>query len=183
MSPDITLLLDAAGRGDRAALETAYAQVYAELKRIAQGLLRGRDDTLSPTVLVNEAYLRLCGAREGLTPASRKHFYATAAQAMRWIITDLARQRGAERRGGDLQRVPLDEQLPALAIDPSFLALDAALQRLGEIDPAKRELVELRFFAGLDYPELAELLGRSERSLKRDWAAARAALVVMLDEA
>jgi RNA polymerase sigma factor (TIGR02999 family) len=100
---------------------------------------------------------------------------------MRWIITDLARQRGAERRGGNLQRVPLDEQLPAIAIDPTFLALDAALQRLGEIDPAKRELVELRFFAGLDYPELADLLGRSERSLKRDWAAARAALVVMLD--
>lgn len=183
MTHDITLLLDAAGRGDRAALETAYTHVYAELKRIAQGLLRGRDDTLSPTVLVNEAYLRLCGAREPLTPASRKHFYATAAQAMRWILTDLARQRGAERRGGDLQRVPLDDALPAVAIDPSFLALDTALQRLGEIDPGKRELVELRFFAGLDYPELAEMLGRSERSLKRDWAAARAALVVMLDEA
>jgi RNA polymerase sigma factor (TIGR02999 family) len=182
VSPDITLLLDAAGRGDRAALESVYAQVYAELKRIAQGLLRGRDDTLSPTVLVNEAYLRLCGARETLTAHSRKHFFATAAQAMRWIITDLARQRGADRRGGEWQRVPLDEQLPMPLADTDWLALDAALTQLGRIDPAKRELVELRFFAGLDYPDLAELLGRSERSLKRDWAAARAALMAMLDE-
>ncbi len=182
MSPDITLLLDAGARGDRAAMESAYAQVYGELKKIAAGLLRGRDDTLSPTVLVNETYLRLCGAREALAPASRKHFYATAAQAMRWIITDLARQRGAERRGGEWQRVPLDDELPLPAADTDWLALDAALTRLGRIDPAKRELVELRFFAGLDYPELAELLGRSERALKRDWATARAALMVMLDE-
>jgi RNA polymerase sigma factor (TIGR02999 family) len=131
---------------------------------------------------VNEAYLRLCGGREALAPQSRKHFYATAAQAMRWIITDLARQRGADRRGGEWQRVPLDEQLPMPAADTDWLALDAALTQLGRIDPAKRELVELRFFAGLDYPELVELLGRSERSLKRDWAAARAALMVMLDE-
>ncbi|GIX37209.1 MAG: siderophore-interacting protein [Silanimonas sp.] len=179
---DITLLLGAAGRGDQDALQRAYAAVYGELKKIAAGLLRGRDDTLSPTVLVNEAYLRLCGG-QGVTPESRKHFYATAAQAMRWIITDLARQRGAERRGGDWQRVELDERLPAAAADTDWIAVDAALTHLGRIDPAKRELVELRFFAGLDYPELAELLGRSERSLKRDWAAARALLMALLDEA
>ena len=179
---DITLLLAAAGQGDREALQSAYAEVYGELKKIAAGVLRGRDDTLSPTVLVNEAYLKLCGSGDGLAPSSRKHFYATAAQAMRWIVTDLARQRGAECRGGDWQRVELDDALPAALGDPAWLALEGALQQLGRIDPAKLELVELRFFAGLEYPELAELLGRSERSLKRDWAAARAALALMLEE-
>lgn len=179
---DITLLLAAAGQGDREALQSAYAEVYGELKKIAAGVLRGRDDTLSPTVLVNEAYVKLCGGGDRLAHSSRKHFYATAAQAMRWIVTDLARQRGAECRGGDWQRVELDETLPAAIGDPAWLALDDALQQLGRIDPAKLELVELRFFAGLEYPELAELLGRSERSLKRDWAAARAALALMLEE-
>ncbi len=176
---DITLLLQRASAGDEDGLPRAYALLYGEMRRIARALLRGRDATLTPTVLVHETYLRLAGA--DLTLENRKHFFAAAAQAMRWIVMDHARGRLAGRRGGGLLRVDLDDQLAGEPAPDRLLALDAALDRLGRIDPRRRELVELRFFAGLDYPELAPLLGRSERTLKREWAAARAALQAMID--
>ena len=180
MPGDITLLLQSARAGDADSLSQAYGLLYEELRRFAAGLLRGGDGTLTPTVLVHEAYLRLCGGDGALGVENRKHFFATAAQAMRWLLVDRARRLAAERHGGALVRVELDDGLAQELRPEELLALDTALQRLGEIDPARRELVELRFFAGLDYAELVPLLGRSERTLKREWAAARAALQAMM---
>lgn len=177
---DVTELLQRAGRGEQAGLAEVFSRLYAELRKIAAAKLRGADATLTPTVLVHEAYLRLC-AGEPLALADRRHFFAAAAQAMRWILVDHARRAGAGRRGGDLLRVELDESQPAALSPESVLALDAALEALGRIDPARRELVELRWFAGLEYAELAALLGRSERTLKREWAAARAALITLME--
>ena len=180
MPGDITLLLQSARAGDADSRSQAYGLLYEEMRRIAAGLLRGGDGTLTPTVLVHEAYLRLCGGDGALGVENRKHFFATAAQAMRWLLVDRARRLAAERHGGALVRVELDDGLAQELRPEELLALDTALQRLGEIDPARRELVELRFFAGLDYAELVPLLGRSERTLKREWAAARAALQAMM---
>ena len=180
MPGDITLLLQSARAGDADSLSQAYGLLYEEMRRIAAGLLRGGDGTLTPTVLVHEAYLRLCGGDGALGVENRKHFFATAAQAMRWLLVDRARRLAAERHGGALVRVELDDGLAQELRPEELLALDTALQRLGEIDPARRELVELRFFAGLDYAELVPLLGRSERTLKREGAAARAALQAMM---
>ena len=180
MPGDITLLLQSARAGDADSLSQAYGLLYEEMRRIAAGLLLGGDGTLTPTVLVHEAYLRLCGGDGALGVENRKHFFATAAQAMRWLLVDRARRLAAERHGGALVRVELDDGLAQELRPEELLALDTALQRLGEIDPARRELVELRFFAGLDYAELVPLLGRSERTLKREWAAARAALQAMM---
>jgi RNA polymerase sigma factor (TIGR02999 family) len=177
---EITLLLKRAGEGDTGSLSEAYGMLYDELRKIARSLLRGGQATLTPTVLVNEAYLRLCGADE-LSLENRKHFFATAAQAMRWIVMDHARRALAERHGGGMVRIELDDNLPQDLKPEELLALDAALERLGQIDSARRELVELRFFAGLDYAELVPLLGRSERTLKREWASARAALHLMME--
>jgi len=176
---EITLLLERANAGSSESLSEAYALLYGEMRHIAQGLLRSGQATLTPTLLVNETYLRLCGA--ALELESRKHFFAAAAQAMRWIVMDHAKRAQAERHGGKLVRVELDEELAGKADDEALLALDLALEQLGKIDPARRELVELRFFAGLSYTELAEILGRSERTLKREWAAARAALHVLME--
>ena len=160
MPGDITLLLQSARAGDADSLSQAYGLLYEEMRRIAAGLLRGGDGALGVE--------------------NRKHFFATAAQAMRWLLVDRARRLAAERHGGALVRVELDDGLAQELRPEELLALDTALQRLGEIDPARRELVELRFFAGLDYAELVPLLGRSERTLKREWAAARAALQAMM---
>ena len=182
MTGDITLLLRAARDGDDGSLAEAYRRLYAELRVLARSLLRGTDGTLTPTVLVHEAFLRLCGG-EPVDLETRRHFFATAAQAMRWIVTDNARRRLAERRGGDQVRVELDEGLAAQPTRPDeILALDSALERLGQLDPDKKTLIELRFFAGLEYGELAALLGRSERTLKREWAAARATLQLLMEE-
>lgn len=177
---DITLLLQRANGSDAAGISRVYALLYDELHKIARGVLRGGQATLTPTVLVNEAFLRLCGGA-GLSLESRKHFFATAAQAMRWIVMDHARRAQAERHGGGLIQVELDEHLPASFRPEALIALDAALDALEQIDPARRELVELRFFAGLGYEDLAPLLGRSERTLKREWAAARAALQLLME--
>lgn len=182
MAGDITLLLRAAREGDDGSLAEAYRRLYDELRTLARSLLRGADATLTPTALVHEAFLRLCGGSQ-VDLETRRHFFATAAQTMRWIVTDSARRRMAERRGGDQVRVDLDENLAAYSTRPDeMLVLDAALERLGRLDPDKKTLIELRFYAGLEYAELSGLLGRSERTLKREWAAARAALQLLMEE-
>lgn len=178
---DVTELLQRAAAGDEASLSQVFAALYAELRKLARARLRDSDATLTPTVLVHETYLRLC-AGPPLAVESRKHFFATAAQAMRWILVDHARHEHASRRGGGLTRIELDPELAAEMSSEAILALDEALKALGRTDPAKRELVELRWFAGLDYAELATLLGRSERSLKRDWTSARAALITLMED-
>lgn len=177
---DITELL-ASGQGrDKPDLAAVFDRLYVDLKRIALARLAasGADETLSATGLVHEAYLKLVGA-EQLSLASRKHFFACAAQAMRQIVIDRSRIAHAEKRGDGMERVTLD-RCDAIAEEADLLDIDRALDELNLIDPDLRELVELRYFAGLSMPEIAELRGVSLRTTARDWERARALLRVRL---
>jgi len=162
-------------RSDRPAPAELAPQVYAELKRLAAGYLRREmpGQTLQPTALVHEAYLRLAAA----TPVwqDRNHFVAIAARSMRQILVDRARARGAAKRWAELDRVSLHESLQAAAhVDDMLPALDEALDRLEQIDPEQARIVELRFFAGLTVEEAAAALNVSPATLKRRWSLARA---------
>lgn len=181
MEADITRLLHAARSDDPQAMSRVFSLLYDELRTLANARLRGQESTFTPTALVSEAWLRLCGNDADLTLENRKHFFAAAAQAMRWIVVDHARRQQAERRGGAVAKIELDEGVVGEVRSEELLALDSALDALGRIDPARRELVELRYFAGLEFDELAVLLGRSSRTLKRDWAVARAALHSLME--
>jgi len=132
------------------------------------------DHTLQTTALVHEAYLRLVG-REARNWEDRKHFFSVAAEVMRSLLVDHARASRAAKRGGPEGRVPLEENLSFRAPDlDEVLALDAALAKLSEIDPRQVQVVELRYFAGLGIPEIAEVLGVSERTVIREWNMAKA---------
>lgn len=177
---ETTALLAAAREGDRSAYDRVYARVYEELRRVAsrQAARIGASETLSTTVLVHEAYLKLAGSGP-VAINDRIHFFALAARAMRQILIDHARHRGRGKRGSnvphlDLDRVELASDGPAIE---DILTLDRALERLAELDPELVRLVEWRFFAGLNLGEIAELSGLSERTLKRDWQVARAFLL------
>ncbi len=178
---DVTLLLKAAGGGDRAAHERLFEAVYAELRRVAGAKLRREapGHTLQPTALVNEAYLRLVPGAAGWD--NRRHFFGAAAEAMRRILVDHARARRAEKRGGGLERVTLagvDIAAESMAVD--VLAIDAALSELAAARPRLAELVNLRCFAGLSIDEAAAALEVSPATAKRDWAFARAWLAERL---
>lgn len=173
---EISRLLQRLEAGDGDVYAELLPLVYDELHAIAAGYLRREraGHTLQPTALVNEAYLRLANRK---SPAwkDREHFYRAAAAVMRSILVNHARDRRRLKRGGDVQRIPLDESLAAFeerAID--LLALDEALTRLAALDRRQSELVELRFFAGLELREIAEILGIAERTVQADWALARA---------
>ncbi|MEO5560255.1 MAG: ECF-type sigma factor [Dokdonella sp.] len=174
---EITELIGKARDGDRAASERVFALLYDELRRLASGQLRG-EDAMGKTSLVHEAYLKL--AQHGaLEVNDRGHFFAVAARVMRQIVIDHVRSRAALRRGGDVQIASLDTNaLQAAAADrgEEVLALDSALARLNAIDAPLAALVEMRFYAGLELTEIADVMDRSERSLKRDWRRARAFL-------
>jgi RNA polymerase sigma factor (TIGR02999 family) len=130
--------------------------------------------TLQATALINEAYLRLIDSR-GVEWQNRAHFFTLAAQLMRRILVDLARARGQAKRGGNRQRTTLDEALLVSSRpDPDLVALDDALQALSAMDPRKAQVVELRFFGGLDENEIAGILRISVDTVQRDWKAARA---------
>jgi RNA polymerase sigma-70 factor, ECF subfamily len=172
----ITELLQAWGRGDQAAFDQLAPVVYAELRRLARHYMaRERPDhTLQPTALVNEAYLRLLHDR----PADwqgRSHFFAAASIVMRRILVDHARSRAAGKRAGGRQRVDLNEFMasPSPRIE-QMLILDEALTRLAEWDSRQARLVEMIYFGGLTESEAAAVMGISERTVKRDWRAARA---------
>jgi len=158
------------GRG--ATTDDLLPFVYAELRRLADERLRSEPagQSLQATALVHEAYLRLV---ETPTWSSRGHFFAAAAEAMRRVLVDRARSRGAIKRGGRLSRVELSEAL-ADESDDELLALDESLSRLAAVDPVAEKLVKLRYFAGLGAAEAAEQLGLPERSAGRLWAFARA---------
>jgi RNA polymerase sigma factor (TIGR02999 family) len=172
---DVTRLLGAAGGGDRDALQRLYVQVYEELRRLAESRLRreGAGHTLQATALVNEAYLRL-----DPTAASwenRRHFFGAAAQAMRRILVDHARQKLADKRmapGGRVTLADLDVSAPEEDLD--LLAVNEALDELAVQDPRLAEVVSLRFFAGMSVDETAQALDVSTMTVKRDWAYARA---------
>jgi RNA polymerase sigma factor (TIGR02999 family) len=175
---EVTRLLAAVGAGDRAAIDRLFEVVYAELRRIAQRQLRGavREETLSTTALVHEAYLKL-SRDAGWSVRDRGHFFALAARAMRHVLVDHARHRGRAKRGGGAVPLSLDDALvPAPERAEELLALDGALDRLESADPELARLVEWRFFAGLSVEEVAELLEVSDRTVKRRWRAARAFL-------
>lgn len=164
--------------GDEDAGEVLFARVYDELRRLASGQLRGGRGsvTLQTTALVHEAYLRLVGASGGEIH-DRAHLLAVAATAMRQIVVDHARRRGAAKRGGDAVRVELADSDAAVASSlAEVLAVDAALERLATLDPRLARTVEMRFFAGLSVAEVALALDVSERTVKRDWRTARAFL-------
>jgi RNA polymerase sigma-70 factor (ECF subfamily) len=179
---DLTGLLAAWKDGNADALDRLIDVVYPELRRIARQHLNRRraGASLESAALANEVYLKLVRAG-GIRCENRAHFLALCAQIVRRILIDHARRRGFARRGGDAQRVPLDEVL--LSADTrgiEVLALDEALETLARIDSRKSRVVELRYFGGLEIEETAEALGVSVDTVKRDWRMARAWLIAEL---
>ena len=162
------------GIDDRQELDDLFAMTYDELRRLASAVKR-RDpsDTLSPTALVNEAWLKLAKSRE-FTATSRLHFKRIAARAMRQVLLDAARRRHSQKRGVDLLLTldALPEQ--SIAVGEELIALDGVLEELARMNPRQAMMVESRFFGGLEISEIAELLEVSEATVLRDWRAARA---------
>jgi RNA polymerase sigma factor (TIGR02999 family) len=176
-SPDLTGLLVKWGQGKENALDEILPIVYAELHRMAGRYLNRErvNHTLQPTALINEAYLRLVD-QSRLTLQNRAHFFGIAARVMRRILVEHARAHHAAKRGGSAIMVPLDEGVHGGAgtEDLDLIALNSALDRLEQMDPAQSRIVELRYFAGLTIEETAEALDISPATVKRSWTVARA---------
>ena len=173
---DITALLGDIAQGHKEKENELLELVYREMHQLAAHFMRGerKDHTLQPTALVNEAYLRLVG-NHALTWESPSHFFNAAAQTMRRILVDHARARQSAKRPNSAQRVEMEDQFAISDQEPEqVIAIDTALERLAAMDPRQAKIVELRFFAGLGVEETATLLGISEKTVKRDWAVARA---------
>lgn len=173
----VTLLLSRSRTGDDDAGNRVYALIYDRLRAAAHQQLRRRGgrQTLCTTVLVNEAWLKLAGA--DVDVRDREHYFALAALAMRRIVVDQARRAFAEKRGGHEIRVTLNEgMIQADGADAEVLALDAALDRLAELDPRLAQVVEWRYFGGMSESEIATAMGLTERTVRRDWRKARAFL-------
>jgi RNA polymerase sigma-70 factor (ECF subfamily) len=176
----VTQLLKAMRAGDPQAAQDLLPLVYAELHRLAQSYMRRErpDHTLQATALINEAYLRLAG--EEIDWKNRAHFIGLSAQVMRRVLVDHARAHNAEHRGGGLQRVEMQEEL---AISPEKLdqvqQIDDLLKKLETVNPRQARVVELRYFGGLTFEEIAGLLQLTSRTVKSDWALAR---IWMLDQ-
>jgi RNA polymerase sigma factor (TIGR02999 family) len=172
----VTELLAQWGGGDREALDRLMPLVYDELRRIADSHFRREraDHTLQPTALINEVYLRLIG-ENSITWQSRAHFLGVAAHLMRFILIDHARARKASKRGGEAERVMLDEAIGFFKQkDLDLIALDAALGKLAGMDERQAQIVELKFFGGLSIEEIAEVTGVSPATVKREWSMAKA---------
>ncbi len=173
---DVTQILNAPGRSAALAANELLSLVYEELRRVARAKMaqEAPGQTLQPTVLVHEAWLRLTGDQRRHWN-DRSHFFAAAAEAMRRILVDHARRKRAARHGGGLQRIEMPEGASAVVDhDDNVLAVDEALEKFAALDPQKAELVKLRYFVGMTVEEAAEALGISERTAKRYWAFARA---------
>jgi RNA polymerase sigma factor (TIGR02999 family) len=170
---EVTRILQAVEAGDSGALDQLVPLIYEDLRRVAHRQLdrEGAGHTLQTTALIHEAYLKLAGGGS-LGAASRAHFLAIAARAMRQVLVDYARRRKAAKRGGGVISVTLgDQPQPADASADDLLALDDALQQL---DPRQRQVIECRFFGGMEEADIAVALGVSERTVRRDWVKARA---------
>ena len=180
---NITRMLDELRAGRRDVEPRLIEAVYPELRRIAAHYMEGEraGHTLQPTALVNEAYLELVG-KVDIDWRNRSHFFGVAAQLMRRILVNYARQKKAQKRDGKRQRVELTDAL-AVAEDrlDEIIAIDTALDRLGEWDPRQAKIVELRFFAGLTEDETAQALSISPRTVKREWTVAKAWLYTELN--
>ena len=184
-SGEITVLLDAAHGGDRGAMDRVLATLYQELHTMARRQLSGQHGyTLDATALVHESYLKLLGSTGTAKFEDRAHFFAYAASSMRSVVVDYARSRLARKRGGDLKRVAdIPEEVEGnLRLDEDMLALNDALEKLAAADERLAQVVEMRYFAGLSELEIAELLQRSERSIRRDWQKARMFLLSAMQD-
>ncbi len=187
--PTTTQLLADARHGNRTALDALLPRVYDELRALAHARLRHRaGETLNTTAVVHEAYLKLT-AGEAPSFEDRTHFFALAARAMRFVLIDYARERTAQKRGGTQPDLPLDEGIAVSAPDAAesealdLLSLDAALDRLGAVSERLAEVVEYRFFGGMEHEEIARATGRSVATVKRDWRRARTYLYQAMREA
>jgi RNA polymerase sigma factor (TIGR02999 family) len=179
---DVTQILDLIQKGDPHAAAQLLPLVYDELRRLAAAQMAGEKpgQTLDATALVHEAFLRLVG---NLQYTDRRHYFRVAAEAMRRILIDSARQKRRTKHGGHRERVPLSDVEPAAeAPAEELLALNEALDRFATVDPVKAELVKLRYFAGLSEEEAAAALGISRATASRYWTYARAWLINALDE-
>ncbi len=179
-SQQITQLLKQWSDGKREVLESLMPLVYEELRRQASRYLKKErsNHTLQTTALINEAYLKLIDQRE-VVWQNRAHFFAIAAQAMRRILVDYARQRQREKRGGKAENLPLELAISIVSQEKSvdLVALDDALTRLEKFDERQARVVELRYFSGLSLNETAEVLGVSNVTVRRDWNMAKAWLL------
>jgi RNA polymerase sigma factor (TIGR02999 family) len=179
----LTQLLASARSGDQQAAGAAYSLLYQELRRLARAKLRQHQTMtlLDTTSLVHESYLKLVGA-EALPVEDRHHFFAYAARVMRSVIVDFARARAAERRGGDADHLALDTVLSdkIAAPESDVLRVHEALEVLAQADERLARIVEMRYFGGLSEVEIAEVLGLSERTVRRDWEKARLLLTAAL---
>lgn len=177
MTRDVTRILSAIEQGDQAAASELLPLVYEELRRLAASRMKQErsGQTLQPTALVHEAFLRLVG-EDCKQWDGRGHFFAAAAEAMRRILIENARRKGRIKRGGELHRQDLDDNVSAVAPENAndLLALDEALTKLAEEDADLAKLVELRYFTGLTIEETAKVLEVSPRTTKRNWSYARA---------
>jgi RNA polymerase sigma factor (TIGR02999 family) len=173
---EVTRLLALVRSGDREAVDRLFPLVYEELRRVARLRLRegAGPDTLQPTGLVHEAYMKLAGA-SAIPAESRAHFLGIAGRAMRQVLVDRARSRSAHKRGGDWAPVTLADGHVTFEVDRlGMLALQEAME---ELEPRQRQIVEARFFGGLEDTEIARMLGVSDRTVRREWVKARAWLV------
>jgi RNA polymerase sigma factor (TIGR02999 family) len=177
---DLTGLLIEWGQGDKAALDRLTPLVYDEIRRIAHRYVQREREgqTLQTTALVNEAYLRLAGSTN-ISWQNRAHFFAVTAQVMRRILIDHARRRQYVKHGGEVQRVPFETAISEAAVmsqprAAELLALNDALDELAKLDPRKGQVVELRYFGGLNIEETAKVLDVSPMTVRRDWRAAKA---------
>jgi len=181
---DATELLHAWSNGDESAFDQLVPLVHQELRMLARRYMRRErvDHTLQATALVNEAYVRLIDAR-GIRWQDRAHFLAIAAKTMRRILVEFARQRGRQKRGGDVVRITLDDA-PSLAAGQStdLIALNDALCDLATVDPRMSQVVELRFFGGLSVQETADVLNVSAETVMRDWKTAKVWLLRELSQ-
>ncbi len=180
MNSDVTRILNSIEEGDASGSEDLIPHVYQELRVLAASRMAQEraGQTLQATALVHEAYLRLTGGDDVKRWNSRGHFFAAAAEAMRRILIDRARQKKAAKHGGDLVRVDLEDIDQAIhADDDRLLQIDEAIQRLAVKDKQAADLIKLRFFAGMTNAEAAQSLGLAERTANRIWAYSRAWLL------
>lgn len=178
---EITELLGQANHADSDSLNQVFSQLHAELKILARSRIHGGpNQTMTATALVHELYLKFVGAQK-LDLQSRHHFFACAGAAMRQILVDAARARSTAKRGGDLIFVTLVDPGEG-DTDSEVLVLNDVLEELEQIEPELMELVHLRFFAGLTMNDIAELKGKSVRSMQRDWICAQAFLSARMND-
>lgn len=175
IQPGHSLPFESTSPEERRGLDDLFSLAYEELRRLASVVRRGdASATISPTALVNEAWLKLANS-PNVAASSRLHFKRIAARAMRQLLIEAARRRSAQKRCDDLKRITFDDSISqSVSYGDELLALDSALEELARIQPRQALMVESRFFGGLDISETASLLGVSEATILRDWRAAKA---------